>query len=568
SKAKKVTSIYIPENIVHISDKAFRGVDPDKVTFYLEQAAVPEEWEEGWNHGCQVEVGFDYNTKFKYEKGPSATSKSLPHMQVSQIKFGDENENYYLGYYTEENHYPLVAQYHLVGEAETDPYHYFEFDKKAENADYDAVGAGIAGFSNSLFCDIPLKDGEKVDVESILIQNIIPALNSWTDTFSGDGATKEFALSRPGTAALKVVVDGAELTNSETETLFTYESGKITFATAPGVGENNVEVTYRIPWTPEADKPLFAEPAIDFSHNYVLDDFVTTKFVGITTFSEYTMVRMQMDLANIEEVYSLLKSSTYNAYRGQLESGAVYVRARLTSISTSSLEFYYEKNGERKRSETTLSSPIAQIILSEQENNVSFLVKNSELGADFETAAIRQVNLLSLYITVDLFASNGSVARSAASTRFGIVSVMPAQNEAPAVFSISLFLILEAIGYVVLFAIGTVALYFYRKEKYKNDEFLRVKPKKFFLHALLALVCAYFVVLALSAIILRTGIFANAVVVYNPLDAFIIVFGILSILVIGYFGKYLVGAIKARNERNRIRRLKLNEDVPDDGTNI
>ena len=131
-----------------------------------------------------------------------------------------------------------------------------------------------------------------------------------------------------------------------------------------------------------------------------------------------------------------------------------------------------------------------------------------------------------------------------------------------------LFLVLEALIFVVLFAAGTVGLFLYRKAKYKNDEFLRVNPKKFFIRAAIALVCSYIVLLAVSAIVLRTGLFANAVVVYNPLDAFIIIFGILSILVIGYFGKYLVGAIKARNERNRVRRLKLDEDVPDDGTNI
>ena len=557
------TSVYIPETITHISEKAFRGIDSSKVTFYLEQAAIPDEWEEGWHHGCAVQTGFDYNTEFKFDKGSRATSKCLP-QNTGTEQFGDENENYYLGYYTEENNYPLVAQYHLVGEADTAPYHYHEFSKKAENSDYDAVGGGITSFSTSLFCDIPLGDGEKLDVESLLIQNIMPATDSQTDICLGDGASKEFELSRPGIIALTVKIDDVEIEKSA----YTYEqSGKITFNTAPGVGAT-IEVTYRTPWTPKSDELLYAEPAVSFSHNYDLGDFVSTKFVGISTLGDFTMVRMQMDLANIEEVYKLLKNSLYNANKSQLDSKAIYVRARLTSISLSSLQFLYEKNGEMKQIETTLSSPISQIILSQGENAISFLVKNSELSPDFDVAAIRQVNLLSLYITVDLFASNGSVARSAASTRFGIVSVMPHQTSAPATFNVSLFLVLEALIYLVVFAAGTVALFFYRKAKYKNDEFLRVKPKKFFLHALLALVCAYFVVLAITSIILRTGVFANAVVVFNPLDAFIIVFGILSILVIGYFGKYLVGAIKARNERNRIRRLKLNEDVPDDGTNI
>ena len=280
------------------------------------------------------------------------------------------------------------------------------------------------------------------------------------------------------------------------------------------------------------------------------------------------MVRTKMSLGNLREMYSIQKASTYNNYKDQLDSGALYVRARLTSISTSSLEFIYEDGGTEKSVETVLSSPVAQVILKNQENSISFLVRNSELGENFSTAKIRQVNLLNLYVTLDLFASNGTVARSNVSTRFGIVAVMPHQNQAPANFDLVLFLVLEALIFVVLFAAGTVGLFLYRKAKYKNDEFLRVNPKKFFIRAAIALVCSYIVLLAVSAIVLRTGLFANAVVVYNPLDAFIIIFGILSILVIGYFGKYLVGAIKARNERNRVRRLKLDEDVPDDGTNI
>ena len=40
-----------------------------------------------------------------------------------------------------------------------------------------------------------------------------------------------------------------------------------------------------------------------------------------------------------------------------------------------------------------------------------------------------------------------------------------------------------------------------------------------------------------------------------------------AMIIVGYFIKYLVGVIKANKERRRIIKLKLNEDIEDDGTN-
>ena len=45
------------------------------------------------------------------------------------------------------------------------------------------------------------------------------------------------------------------------------------------------------------------------------------------------------------------------------------------------------------------------------------------------------------------------------------------------------------------------------------------------------------------------------------------IMAVLSVVIIGYFIKYLVGVIKANKERRRIIKLKLNEDIEDDGTN-
>ena len=64
------------------------------------------------------------------------------------------------------------------------------------------------------------------------------------ETFSGDDSTTTFYLSHPpkqGTVVVKV--DGAYITEGVDYTV-NYETGAITFNTAPPAGTNNIEVTY------------------------------------------------------------------------------------------------------------------------------------------------------------------------------------------------------------------------------------------------------------------------------------------------------------------------------------
>ena len=143
---------------------------------------------------------------------------------------------------------------------------------------------------------------------------------------------------------------------------------------------------------------------------------------------------------------------------------------------------------------------------------------------------------------------------------------MPYSDNA-SLFDVNIFLIILAVSYILLFAAGTVGLYFYLKNKYKNDEFRRMKIKPFIIKAVLFLLGSMVVVFDIVFIVLRGTALNNAIVVFNPVDAYIIILSVLSVVIIGYFVKYLVGVVKTNRERRRIIKLKLNEDVEDDGTN-
>ena len=105
------------------------------------------------------------------------------------------------------------------------------------------------------------------------------------------------------------------------------------------------------------------------------------------------------------------------------------------------------------------------------------------------------------------------------------------------------------------------------KEKFKNDEFRRVNGKKFFKTAALGFGGLAVVLAAVLAIIGRTSVFFNSIVVFNPTDPFVIILSIFAAIFIGYFIVNVVKLIKAEMERKQSIRLKLNEDKAEDGTN-
>lgn len=422
----------------------------------------------------------------------------------STVEYGDKDKNYIIGYYPSEGtQYPLVMSYQLVDSDET---LYYEFEKSttsSKGAVYDSVGYYLYGYSNSLFADIALDLSE-----------------------------------------------GGEIDFS------TVKIHNIFFA-------NKVDNSY----VPDFEHPYYSCPLQNYSKTLDITDLVTYEFNGISTFSGYTAIDLIMNQTG-DETYATMKSSLCKQYADNLESGSMYVRYRLTSLNSCSFETVYEKNGQDVVQEVAISTPVPQHVLSSKNNNfVSFLFKNSNMGSGFSAKSVRQLSFVSFYITLDLYdSSTGKVARSEYNVRFGFLMVMP-YSDNTSIFDINTMLIIMISSYAVLYVAGAIGLFFYRKNKYKNDEFRRVKPKSFFLKAILGLFGSLVVILCVTFIVIRATAFNNAIVVFNPVDAYIIVTVIASVLIIGYFIKYMVGVTKANQERKKAIKLRLNEDVAEDGTN-
>jgi NADH:ubiquinone oxidoreductase subunit 5 (subunit L)/multisubunit Na+/H+ antiporter MnhA subunit len=140
------------------------------------------------------------------------------------------------------------------------------------------------------------------------------------------------------------------------------------------------------------------------------------------------------------------------------------------------------------------------------------------------------------------------------------------ENANAKVYDIFMFVLIFELVALAAYAIGAIVLFFVLREKYKNDEFRRMKPKAYVKTAVLGYVGLLIISITVLFIIFRAGLFSNAVAVHNPIDVFIVVPGVISIVIIGYFIKFIVGKFKSNKQRRQAKKLKLNEDAVDDGT--
>ena len=432
-------------------------------------------------------------------------AKEEPLSTAGAEKYGDQKQNFIIGWYPAEGEQvPLTLEYKVRDKNHIlSDVKYFDFSPSSDTSTYECVGYELIDYTKVLYCDIPLNEGEEIEFSSLVVHNIFRAK---TNSTGASIAEPDFA-------------DAYHLT-----------------------------------------------PKQAFAKTYKIEDFLNIRFTGLSTFSGYTSLDLNIDVSDAN-VYKDLKANYYASHLKDIESGKLHIRYRLTSLTLCKFRVTYNRGGEDVVEEVKISTPVTQFKIEKQKNNrVSFLFKNSSFGRGFSAKSIRSVSMVGLYVAVDLMGERSTVARSQAITRFGFMSIMP-YSEKTSVFDVNLLLVILAVSYIALYACVTVALYFFLKNKYKNDEFRRMKTKPYIIRSLLGLGGSMVVLFALVFIIIRNTAMNNAIVVYNPVDAYIIILSVMSVIIIGYFIKYLVGVIKTARERRRIIKLKLNEDVEDDGTN-
>ena len=426
----------------------------------------------------------------------------------------DYSYSYYCGYGTSAADFqPATLEYKVNLQSGGTETRTIDLHKNNQNAYYDFVGA-ISEPSLTLLTDIPINPGETLVDNSYRVFNI-------------------FASTR----------------NSENKL----------------VPQTNPDGTYVKYYSVTKKADIFKE--------FSFSDFASIKYQGCSTFNGYSTINFTTTSygADLVDTYRRISSAirrTYDEAEGDVQAGKSWIRTMLAFNNDSKFIAYYD-DGSSKVFDTKSD----RIDITNSGTGVVLLYN------DFKTEGLVDFEFYNFYIYVDLYSTvtGKSVPKSNAVLRFaykkvGVSEVKDAEGnivigktENPYFVNVDLAITLTALAILLVYVGGALGLFFYRKKKFADDEFKRVRPKEFFQTAIMGLFAVESIVLAIESIVFRSTVLATSFDVYNTIDVLIIVFSIASIILGGYFIKYFATAIKNIKAKRDILRLQLNQDRMDDG---
>lgn len=299
--------------------------------------------------------------------------------------------------------------------------------------------------------------------------------------------------------------------------------------------------------------------------NIEFDDYVMADLKNVGTFGGYASFNVVLD-NNTEELYKTNKKSYYENNKKDLDAGKAEIVAEFSNVLNSYFYLEYEDGTVLKRAVKDDSITSKQT-LAKGSNRFTYLLKDVDLDG------LKSFSLCNLSFTMSVYnvLTDGIKKikpNTALSSRIGCLSFKVEQGSIQKMgnLNIVLFVVLASVIYLVLVAGGIYGLYMYQKKKYRNDEFRRVDPRRFFKTAGIAYFGGLDLLLAILFVVFRGGIFNNSLTTFNPLDNFIVVTWILLIFFVGYFVKYFITFIKDRKARKEAEKLNLDDSIDNDGT--
>ena len=314
-------------------------------------------------------------------------------------------------------------------------------------------------------------------------------------------------------------------------------------------------------------------PSITFANKIHINDFFKISYGDIKQVFGYTAISLKVDL--VDGIYELVKSATYKNYESRILAGKYKIRYSFRDFDLASYIFIQgDDTFEVKLSDCVVGGIPGDLdyhIFKQSKNNdLTFIFDNNRVDKKLDMAKVSKVELTGFKVSLDLCPTDRGatqiVTKSGISFRFGYMDLLRKDAEKTFRFNGNLFLILYTLVFVALYVGGSVGYYFYAKNKYKNDEFRRINGKAYTKRMLKAFVGATLIAGMIAFIVLRFVLINPSVIMFNPLDVFVIAFGVTGLISLGYFIKFFVLYVRQVKERRKILRLKLNEDVEDDGT--
>ena len=318
-------------------------------------------------------------------------------------------------------------------------------------------------------------------------------------------------------------------------------------------------------YVPFVEKPMSIKVDPEGVTDYDAQNFLDVKYTGASTFGGFTSVSCSIEVNR--DVYKEVKKSMYRKNEEKINNGTVIIRTRFNSLTSGSFFLIkYESEGEIK----SVNYPIlgTNFLRINDDFEAKFIVENSLVAPDFRADKMVSFSLGAVTYSLDLCQASTlkTIVGSEVNYRFADIAVFAKDKVDMGLINNDTISIVLGSIYTVLFAGAAVGLYFYLKNKYKNDEFRRMNTKAFIKSSIIAFVSVGILIFALAFISYRFFIMNNSLVAYNPLDPYVIFFGVALIIVIGYYSKTFVTMYKNHKAKVKIEKLKLNEDEDDDGT--
>ncbi len=519
-----ITEIVIPATIDTIAEFSFANV-PEDVTIYCEapEYIVDEEGEFVLDEEGEKQLTYpgnwtDGNVVYDFEL-TDADKKLLTPNTPAGVKFGS-GDDFFLGIESETYNYPLYIEYQYekldadgVNYDLVDGIHMQALPIVSTNNPYDGVGTTMGVTTIVKNVDVPVSGGLRVNAESIKFHNIYHA-------------------TMEGTDIVPEVFDPEE------------NDG----------------------WNGE----YYALPTIAYTLVPHFDEFFSSSTGDFAFFGSFLRFSVNLEINPGSSGYGLyaeLRPDMYSANKKLLESGQCQTRYQFSSLDQSYYTFTYEKDGALIEKTAKLGTPVKYVLVPGNTLfQMGFLVDIGSIdGLNLEN--LRKIDLCNFIIKTDIYdnETHSIVTRSSVALRFASLELFADAQEVSRT-NVGLIILLTYLIYIVAFGLGAVGYYFFAKWRFRNDEFHRMNLKRYLKSAAKNFVGFALVVSGILFIICRWGLMNNTVVVYNPIDPLVTIFVILGAIFLGFFIRDLVIAIKNARKRREALRLRLDQDVEDDGT--
>ncbi len=310
---------------------------------------------------------------------------------------------------------------------------------------------------------------------------------------------------------------------------------------------------------------------------YNINSFISYNYAGKSNLNGFASYKIDVDCTEKEEDgagYKSLGTSykrLYSSNQDAIDKGTMYIRTRFGFSGDTYYRITY-KDGTYQE----IYDVSNFVDVTHKGSSIYFLLK----GVNDEN--VSNIQVVGGIITLGIYNSETykEVSRTGIQIRFGYMNfkIDDIKNEDGTVaisksdytYDVNSDLLIGLSAGLVSFAyiVVSLILFFVLSKKYKDDEFNRVNPKLYWKTNILGLLAIDSVLMFIEFTAVRVNLISNSLPIFNPADAFICAFAVASLLLVGYFIKYFYVLFKAKYERRRNEKLKMNNNVIDDGTLI